>query len=183
MAGCHVLGLYQASGVRDPAAAPTGRMAAGGFSQAAVHEPTGAPRAAPCDRGVRQRGDIGAGRGRDVRVSRLLGAGHGRSGAGWYCARRKGNTNPPSCDSRKRSSLSSGRRGASSHGVPGRPSQAGGSAVFRSYSPGLGAHAASLAAQRRGVRASAADGRASWAPCGRATSAAWPASGGPVRAR
>ena len=93
--------------------------------------------------------DITAGRGRDVRVSRRLGAGHGRSGAGWSCARRKGNTTPPSCDSRKRSSLSSGRRGASSHGVPGRPSQAGGSAVFRSpypAYPGLDAHAASLSA-------------------------------------
>ena len=45
--------------------------------------------------------------------------------------------------------MSSGRRGASSHGVPGRPSQAGRSAVFRSYiytHPGLDAHAASLSA-------------------------------------
>ena len=50
---------------------------------AAVHEPMGAPRAAPWDGGVRHRGDISAGRGRDVRVSRRLGAGHGRSGAGW----------------------------------------------------------------------------------------------------
>ena len=117
---------------------------------------------------------ISAGRGRDVRVSRRLGAGHGRSGAGWSCARRKGNTTPPSCDSRKRSSLSSGRRGASSHGVPGRPSQAGRSAVFRLLytHPGLDAPAASLSAVASSassawspsggrVSASAADGRAS----------------------
>ena len=37
---------------------------------AAVHEPMGAPRAAPCNGGVRHRGDISAGRGRDFRVSR-----------------------------------------------------------------------------------------------------------------
>ena len=45
--------------------------------------------------------------------------------------------------------MSSGRRGASSHGGPGRPSQAGRSAVFRPYTtthPGLDAHAASLSA-------------------------------------